>query len=504
MVFPGTRSSRFLIVLLHLVGISTNLQPKFPFLLTWNETGTRGEHPSFLRLEKSDLFRQDLDESQPHWIQDAEDQKCLGPMGRWGDCGDTTLWRIIPSSRRHARRTQWIRWATEEEDVDHKLIIRPQAYAFQLVDELGSKLKWINNWSTESSSPIVNLIENECLSRRRKDNKLVIVSCAQDRAWFWKVNENGIMYFDKSIRVASDSRKQETKKRLLKKKIILECVSRNASEALLQPCDGRHSYHRDESRLSDLHLGDAVQVQFVRPSLDNYKKTRLDTDFKIPEKFLSKTDRGEKKRSKTGDYHVTTDIKIRKEQSLTNLPTRKRPVNLPSQVDLAHVHATAGSNHTELRSASRMTTILPHQSSDAVAKELPRLLLYSNPILVVSDPRMSGSSENDINRYRTSPSKESHQSQTLLRDNLTHLEKPVIRKIPKNPYIAASVDEKWTDPQTGLVYLTDLCQYLGHERKDVGRHTLTGVGQYTKTMLNIKVRGLIQIMPTPCFAATIT
>ena len=67
-------------------------------------------------------------------------------------------------------------------------------------------------------------------------------------------------------------------------------------------------------------------------------------------------------------------------------------------------------------------------------------------------------------------------------------EKPIVRKIQMNPYIAASKEERWEDPQTGLIYPTDLCQYLGHDRKDSGRHTLTGVGQYTKTMLNIKVR----------------
>ena len=67
-------------------------------------------------------------------------------------------------------------------------------------------------------------------------------------------------------------------------------------------------------------------------------------------------------------------------------------------------------------------------------------------------------------------------------------QKPIVRKIQTNPYIAASNDERWADPKTGLIFRTDLCQYLGHERKDVGRHTLTGVGQYTKTMLNIKVR----------------
>ena len=70
-----------------------------------------------------------------------------------------------------------------------------------------------------------------------------------------------------------------------------------------------------------------------------------------------------------------------------------------------------------------------------------------------------------------------------------------------NPYVATSNEERWTDPQNGLIYHTDLCQYLGHERKDAGRHTLTGVGQYTKTMLKIKVspHKTKQIVPPPLF-----
>ena len=63
-----------------------------------------------------------------------------------------------------------------------------------------------------------------------------------------------------------------------------------------------------------------------------------------------------------------------------------------------------------------------------------------------------------------------------------------LRKIEMNPYIAASKDEVWADPQTGLEYYTDLCEYLGHDRKEYGRHTLVGVGLFTKTMLKIKVR----------------
>lgn len=61
-----------------------------------------------------------------------------------------------------------------------------------------------------------------------------------------------------------------------------------------------------------------------------------------------------------------------------------------------------------------------------------------------------------------------------------------------HPYIAVSTNGIYTDPQTGLAYHTDLCHYLGETKQKSGRHTLTGVGQYTKTMLKIKVRRTFQ------------
>jgi hypothetical protein len=59
------------------------------------------------------------------------------------------------------------------------------------------------------------------------------------------------------------------------------------------------------------------------------------------------------------------------------------------------------------------------------------------------------------------------------------------RKIHVHPYIAASKNERWTDPQTGLEYFTDLTLYLGRNRKEHGRHTLMGVGQYYKFMMKV-------------------
>jgi len=80
------------------------------------------------------------------------------------------------------------------------------------------------------------------------------------------------------------------------------------------------------------------------------------------------------------------------------------------------------------------------------------------------------------------------------------------RRIHTHPYIEASKNGIWDDPETGLKYPTDLHAYLGHQRKESGRHTLVGVGQYTRTMLKIKVYGVAfyvskrQVLSNPAFA----
>ncbi|KAG7343060.1 hypothetical protein IV203_021005 [Nitzschia inconspicua] len=481
-MIPRTRSSRFFLFLLHLV--ATNSGPNPPLLLQWNATGIQSVSPSSILLEIS----QEIDEAMPHWIQDAADQKCLGPMGRWGECGEATLWRIIPSSRRHARRRQWIRWATEDEDVDHKLVEYSKTYALQLVDDSDSTLVGKNILSSSSYQLEATFLEKECLSRRRKDRKIVVVPCKQDRAWFWKF-ENGIMHFDKPVRgIRSESRKNGPKKRLLNKKTTLDCVWRNASEAVLHPCDLQNpAQHESSNKEMDKYPSYSVQIQFARPA---YVK-----DAPNLESEPINTPTARNKLGKQRKPLNPTERKIMTNESFVQdhiggFPSlREGQDNVPSQMDIAHIHAHASVNHTEMRSASRMTSILPHQSPEAVAKELPRFLGRSNPILLFSDRRKRSSEQETSNNKRTIR-KEEQQPKPLRREISSPPEKPMVRKIQVNPYILASRDELWTDPQTGLVYHTDLCCYLGHERKDAGRHTLTGVGQYTKTMLQIKVYGI--------------
>ena len=461
-------------ILLHLIGVSTHFRPNLSTFIQRNATGIQGVHPSSILLEISDPSPQDVDEIMHlHWLQDLQDQKCLGPMGSWAECGDSAMWRIIPSNRRHARRRQWIRWATEEEDVDTKIIDRPHAYALQLVDYIDSILmnNSVQNRSMDALALTDDFQRRECLSRRRKDNTLVMVSCAEDRAWYWKVNENGILHFDKPLRGSrSDSRQSTSRKRLLNKIQTLDCLWRNNSETMLHPCDGRIKNH---DREADHQTGKAVQVQFVRLKQQQRVFSGRNAEIRLASaQKIKRKDAIKKSGEQFFDSKEPTS-------SASAQPLLKKP---PSQVDIAHVHAsTVNSDQKERRSAARSTTFLPHQSPDLVAKELPRLLGYSNPILVVSEERPK-------HRPESASKQGSHSS--VVRDSSSVTEKPLVRKIQMNPYIASSRDERWTDPQTGLVYYTDLCRYLGHEHREAGRHTLTGVGQYTKTMLNIKVSAI--------------
>ena len=121
MLIVKTRSSRFFVVVLHLVCVSTRLRSTetrenetFIFLretASTIESQTVHTVASIVSLnEISDLNAaiSNTNKLEPCWIQDALDQKCLGPMGHFSECGDANLWRIIPKSKRHARRRQWI------------------------------------------------------------------------------------------------------------------------------------------------------------------------------------------------------------------------------------------------------------------------------------------------------------------------------------------------------------------------------------------------------------
>lgn len=500
-----TRSTRLFVVLLHLVGVSTDLPPSSLFRIFWNDAGIVGVNPASVLLESSDPSKQELDDLQPHWLQDAHDQKCFGPMGTFSECGDATLWRVIPTAKKHSRRRQWGRWATEDDDLDR------DGYALQVFDgtptfyrhESSRILQPDSQSNPHGTDPRSFVNEDfsgkECLTPRKNDNALVLRPCSEDRAWFWKVNELGILHYSKSAKRIT-SRRANNEKRLLNKSQSLDCLWRNATAALLLHCDGRRpSRHANATAAQDIDET-VVQIEFVRQvSHRDVQEPRdmaeRDT-LKVQTRHLGIREDNSESESSMRNANIERDPNDgRADMKFLGSALPYAFGCLPSQIDVAHSHAMAASRQTEPRSCSRVPSILPQPTSDIVTKQIPRFLGDTNPILVASPRvalggavRIEGTRKKIVNAEEK-PSLQPTSSPSVLRDGLSSQStKPIVRKIHLNPYIAASKDELWTDPQTGLVYMTDLCQYLGHERKDVGRHTLTGVGQYTKTMLNIKVR----------------
>jgi hypothetical protein len=439
-----TRSSRFFVVLLHLVGVSTHLPASLQI------SGIVGVNPFSIVLESSDpqVLLHDSAYLQPHWLQDTLDHTCLHPMGGFSECGDATLWLVIPKQRRHARRNKWIRWALEDDSDEDS---RPQGYSIQLVEDN------YNNYppaaATETNRQ-ENFSNKECLSRRKKDNKLVITSCSQDRAWSWHFNEHGILHFEQP----KNSLWRSVDKRLSKKQPGLECLWRNDSEAILEPCSGK----ADEVALSSDRDERVVQIALIRQATA------------VPTTALPAA----------GDETVIKGVEDDESSSSEPrgfLDRRRSGERLPSQVDIAHSHATGTAAHAGIKPVARRTSLSPQKaSSSSEGKKTPlHFLKDTNPILLANK------------RELATPVVGEKSNQSLLHETSSTpatSAKPVIRKIQVNPYIAASQNERWKDPLTGLIYRTDLCEYLGHDRAEAGRHTLTGVGQFMKTVFNIKVR----------------
>ena len=126
------------------------------------------------------------------------------------------------------------------------------------------------------------------------------------------------------------------------------------------------------------------------------------------------------------------------------------------------------------------TTLPTRRRPERTKKQLTPL-----PILEEASPALF------FTQQRPSINKLAHPTETLqssTRPGAVGSSMHTGRRMQTHPYIVASHNNLWTDPQTGLQYRTDLCEYLGQNRQEKGRHTLAGVGQYRKFV--VKVYGI--------------
>lgn len=379
-----TRSSRCLfVVLLHLVGVA-QWPNVLPFLLGLEEI-------SFADLASSP--------EEYVWLQDVQDQLCLGPSGKFAECGDANLWQVGRTKRKRLRMGVF---GIEDTSID--------GWRFQVVDGDHRQRKG-----------------SECL--RNKEGSVSVERCSNFfsiASSTWDVKGDGSI---QSLRVLNAPL----------------CLMRRNQSATLASCH--------DSRQQKVHFAFvryravAVAVQaahFVQSSSTQYrsKDTVLD-DLLVTSTGLS--------------FHSNTEMPYASAQS--------------------DAHATR--------------LLQPSASHNPVADVTPKkrrsvslkALHETNPILFLGAKSQTSTllvskASSTADKSQGWSSKASHSPALQAR-----------RRIEVHPYIAAAKNEIWVDPQTGLEYRTDLCQYLGLDRKAHGRVTLMGVGQYRKGYV-VKVYGV--------------
>lgn len=243
-----SRSSRLFIVLLHLVGVSTNL-PGNSFIAVLfpngqSGVGIVGVNPLAILLEPLELQvaggldkliniletnGHNVDETllgQPYWLQDDSDGKCLGPAG-FSECGDATLWTIRRRKARNnirkcdtghgvnknCRRKGLLSflWKTavdieddDEPQWEYGLELFSPYSELEFKPEIEEKNNGSGRWRKKKLKKDENLLQNdidaECMvSLPSPDHPLGNVGvgeCSSNQAWLWSISEDGALQRD--------------------------------------------------------------------------------------------------------------------------------------------------------------------------------------------------------------------------------------------------------------------------------------------------------------------
>lgn len=492
-----SRSSRLFIVLLHLVGVSTNL-PKHYSQYIWN--GIVGVHPVDILSETLELDAvggldgllarlpsgyADALLSQPYWLQDDADGRCLGPTG-FSECGDATLWLVKRRSNGELTEenteteTQKSRFfslfSPGQIYESHRTQGKNWGYALQLIniDDHNPVSSVSDEINTESPSQQRKFQkkekkrlrqeerEQECLvtqdKRRQKKEKssdtsaktsLHLGKCSNSKAWNWRIDGKGVL--SKELTLNTDKVASPDARSI--------CIWRegNSTTAFITSCESNRKDSQERIvGFSLIRFQSSPTVH--KNAMANGEASSPADSTEVPDDTSISPDL-----TNSPDDTVKTSV----EDIFSEVPTQGVN-NLPHTMTLSGVHAQRPILHPELEPMS--TLLFTPLSAARIATR--------KPTTVSLTPGKTASATNLGTQKITTPGKQNVQ---------LHASK---RQIPVHPYIAASNNQIWVDPQTGLEFLTDFCEYLGHERKESGRHTLVGVGQYLKTVFKVKVYGV--------------
>jgi len=537
-----SRSSRLFIVLLHLVGVSTNL-PGNSFIAALfpngqSGTGIVGVNPLAILLEplelqvaggldellnRLEIDGHNVDETllgEPYWLQDDSDGKCLGPVG-FSECGETTLWTIRRRQvRNNDRQRRWgslsFLWSSKK-TADMEDSEEPQwEYGFELFSmypglesEPESEDGNINSGRRWKRKVKEDEIEAECMvslpSPDYPSGSVGVGKCSSNQAWLWTVSEDGALHWDsvKSLEYQKENGREYQKKKMIydptelndsndnvyiKKGIPSDCVWRiKSTVATTWPCS---RIIPDESTSNEGHVRFSV-IQYqssghLPPTLPRIDEVNGDEDIEL----LTSS-----QNASVNALELIPSLSVGKleRNKGSHLPTGKRTSQDYASSRVLHPEfelktASALVFNKKMRSLS--------QSQDMKSSSLPDIKRKTSSPLGVGGHSENGVIETKGKRENGKILHHPHSSASPKSKVQLHkdtLHRP--RKIPVHPYIAASKNGMYEDPLTGLKYHTDLSTYLGHDRKLSGRHTLVGIGIYYKTMLRIKVYGVALYVP---------
>ena len=332
-------------------------------------------------------------------------------------------------------------------------------------------------------------LDGECVislatTTNTQTGNLELGPCSSDKAWSWSINEGGVLKWDEMTRrrLRKSRRKKLGKKMLggalariidtesdedeilqsnqLDEAQTAQCLWRyNDSLAMTEPCDGSAKNSRESSnkRLVGLSVIQYQNSAAVSPKLPRFNDAGGQSDPVEPPKKqqpLNEEIESESHLPRTKSHSTSRSTSDSKNH-------KNVPIGVGGYFERPKLKANSGSDQKKRKTMEMRT---PIGVGGYMSKEKPKAI--KGNIL-----------------HHPSSSPHSHQDTPL---------KP--RKIPVHPYIAASKNGVYVDPNTDLEFPTDIHAYLGHERRQSGRHTLMGVGLFTKTMLKIKVSVTLDLL----------
>eukprot|EP00571_Detonula_confervacea_P009096 CAMPEP_0172317146 /NCGR_PEP_ID=MMETSP1058-20130122/30651_1 /TAXON_ID=83371 /ORGANISM="Detonula confervacea, Strain CCMP 353" /LENGTH=1163 /DNA_ID=CAMNT_0013031633 /DNA_START=128 /DNA_END=3619 /DNA_ORIENTATION=- len=378
--------------------------------------------------------------------------------------------------------------------------------------------------------------EDECLlsfpstKNGSGSTTLQIGSCSSEEAWVWHVNRDGIL-----VRGSTNAEKRRRKRgrwritsprrasaaaasdgnsgRLLhSSQADFGCVHRvNSTLAMMLPCDGDVKQQGEE----DASLVGFSLVRFPSPSSKSAARRQVDGTNDADPSWEPWT---------TLEGPATASVDDKSQIPATNAEdmeagSKVSEQHLPTSRTSSQNHASAGAKHrkVDLKStASMLHTGLEQGGKAGKDAATSASHIRDAPIAMNgvsfhkqrmnkageksdSGPKGPSTTKLRLNKKPKEGRKNARaRGQTPIHDDSSETRggdhgpdsnPHPPRKIPVHPYIQSSKDFVWVDPLTSLEYPTDLCRYLGHTKKEAGRHTLMGVGQYYRTAFNIKVYG---------------